>query len=260
MLQSIRYEEIIVVGLLMIRSFAILFPIPYLSSDLVGTSIKAGLAFFLAICLYPVVRSGMTIDLANNMTLITAVIMEFLLGMMLAFIVKILFAAIEFGADAAGIQMGLGAAQAFDPTIGSMTTDFSSLLVRVSILLFLVLNFDHYFIQALYFSLKTIPIGSFTVHQPVFYWIVSLSFVIPTLAFQIVAPIIVVILLIHVAFGLVSKSVPSINIFFISTIVTIFIGLGVYMFSLPYFAGVVEKEFFKMNEEIFYLIKTLGSH
>jgi len=151
--------------------------------------------------------------------------------------------------------MALSAAQAFDPVAKTNLPIFASFLNKLLIMLFLVYNMDHFLIKALFFSFEAVPVGGFTPGQPMINWIISLSASIPIVAFQVVAPIMVVIFLVQLAFGLVSKSVPQINIFFISSTVTIFIGLGIFLLSMPYFMTFMEKQFFLMNKEIITFLK-----
>ncbi len=256
-LQSLNWIEGAAFFLIMVRVSAILWNIPYLEQDIIGPRVKVGAAFFIAVFAFPVARKAIAVDLGDPYILTAAIAMEILLGLGIAYIIRCFTMAVQMGADAAGIQMGLGAAQMFDPQTQSMSNDFAVLFTRLVTMLFLIMNIDHYLIQALYFSFESIPVGAVAMNQPVLFWLIGLSTSIPAVAFQMVAPIIVVILLIHVAFGIVAKSVPNINIYFLSSIVTIFIGMGVFLFSLPHVASGVEQEFFKINQEILKLIRAV---
>ncbi len=254
---GINFSEIVPFFLIMIRSFAILYPIPYMEDQTIDARIKVGFAFFLAIIMYPFVRETVVVKELTIYFFISAVIMELLLGMSIGFIMKLFFAAVQFGGDAAGTQMGLGMSQIFDPTAATNISIFSSFMSRITMMVFLIYNIDHFLIQALYFSMKIIPVGGFLMDKSLFYWLTVLGTGIPAIAFQVVMPIIAIIFLIQVAFGIVSKAVPQINIFFISSIVTIFIGLGVFMFAMPYLLSFTEKQFFIMNEKIIQLLNQL---
>ncbi len=255
---NLNYQEIVVISIIMIRCFAILIPIPYMENAQMENRIKAGVAFFIAIALYPSVRKYITADFSSLYILFTSIIMEVLLGLFSAFCTKMLFGAIQLGGSVAGMQMALGAAQAFDPTSSANLELLASFLIRVFSVVFLVYNFDHFYILALKFSFSALPVGGFDLNGSVLSWLISISFVIPYVAFQAVAPIIAVIFLVQTAFGLVSKSVPQINIYFISSIITIFIGMAVFFISLPYFVSFAETKLMEVNQNILILIRNMN--
>ncbi len=240
------------------RCFAVLYPLPYMEAVNVNNRMKAGLSFFLAIFLYPFAPAINHAAADSLSFIVMGVTTELLIGVSLTFIVKVFFGAVQYGGNAAGMQMGLGMAQGFDPTAKTSLSLFAGLMSRITVMLMLVLNLDHFFIKALHFSLKAVPVGGFSPEKSIFYWLTALGTTIPATAFQIVVPIVTVIFLIQTAFGLVSKSVPQINIFFISSIVTIFLGLGVFALSMPYLFTFVEENFARMNDQILHFLRSLN--
>ena len=153
--------------------------------------------------------------------------------------------------------MGLRVEQLFDPMADTTLNSLGKLMNWIFIMFLVIINFDHFLFKSLFFSIKAIPIGVFVIHKSVFYWLTAISTVLPVIAIQLVAPIVIIIFLIHSSFGIVSKSVPNINIFFLSIIVTVFIGLAVFLFSLPYFAETVKHSITMIDSKILDFLKQI---
>jgi len=257
-IKSFNFQELLIILIITTRTFALLYPLPYMEAANVENRVKIGISFFIAIVLFPFVRHQVNVDLTNSYTIFSIMLTELILGVGTVFIIKIFFAAIQVGGNVTGTGMALGAAQSFDPQAKASLSIFASFMNKIVIMLFLIYNIDHFLINTIFFSFKTIPINAFSLNKSSFYWIIAFSSTIPTIAFQAVAPILVVLFLVKAAFGLVSKSVPQINIFFISSIVTIFIGMGTFFLSLPYFVKFVEKNFLLIDEKIILFLKSLA--
>ncbi len=257
-MENLHYSEAVFLVIIMIRVMSVLYPLPFIDESIVGNKVKTGFAFFIAIMLYPAVRPGINIDVNNMYEIISAIVMETLLALMVSTIVKILLSAIRMGGNLSGIQMGLRASRMFDPMSSSTMNSLGRLMNWMSIMFLIVFGFDHFLLRAMFFSTEMIPIGGFLAGQNVFYWLVTLSAGIPFIALQVIAPMLTVIFLIHTSFGLVAKSVPNINVFFLSATITVFIGMSVFMFSLPYFSNVIESKIYEMNEQVIYLLQLLS--
>ena len=70
---------------------------------------------------------------------------EMAVGLLLAFITQILFAAVEFSGQIVGMQMGFTISQIIDPTMGNQTQIMSVLQTLLATLLFFSLNIHHLF-------------------------------------------------------------------------------------------------------------------
>jgi flagellar biosynthetic protein FliR len=77
-------------------------------------------------------------------------------------------------------------------------------------------------------------------------------------AIQVGAPIIATLLVTSVAFGLVARTVPQMNVFIVAMPLKIGVGLLFLGFSLPYVAAFLKKIFNELGQHIFLMLKTMA--
>jgi flagellar biosynthetic protein FliR len=70
------------------------------------------------------------------------------------------------------------------------------------------------------------------------------------------APVIAALLLTSVAFGLIARTVPQMNVFLVAMPLKIFIGLLFIGLSLPYLSSFLKTIFSNLNNMIFLLMKS----
>ena len=92
-------------------------------------------------------------------TLALLAVSEVMIGLTLAFISQIIFAAVEFSGQIIGMQMGLTISSILDPSQGTQTQIMSVIQTLFATLMFLSLNIHHLFIRAIMDSFKVIPLG-----------------------------------------------------------------------------------------------------
>jgi flagellar biosynthetic protein FliR len=78
------------------------------------------------------------------------------------------------------------------------------------------------------------------------------------IAIQVGAPVIAALLLTSVAFGLVARTVPQMNVFIVAMPLKIGVGFLFLGFSLPYFSVYLKKIFNGMGQTIFSLLKAMS--
>ena len=162
-------------------------------------------------------------------------IREIGVGLVLGFTVQMAFGAAVFAGQAISMTMGLGFAMAVDPQNGVQVPVISQLYVILATLLFLALDGHLLLIAAGVESSQLIPIG--VAGRPV----ASLSAVVAlgTLVFAggilLALPALTALLLINVAFGIVTRTAPQLNIFAVGFPVTILAGLFIMFLVMPGF-------------------------
>lgn len=190
---------------------------------------KAGLSFVLAIILTPMVPPfenlpetlpGIVLGLAS----------EALLGLCLAFIVKLAFAAVQLAGQFMAFQMGFSMARAMDPVTGAQSTTLSQFLYLFTILIFFTINGHHHLIQALATSFQTVPPNGFHLNPALSGIIVKASSEMFLIALKIAAPIMIALFLSNLCLGIVARTVPQVNILMIGFPINI--GLGLIIFGL----------------------------
>ncbi|MFZ6725997.1 flagellar biosynthetic protein FliR [Undibacterium sp. MH2W] len=161
---------------------------------------------------------------------------QFVIGLGMGFIMRLVFAAIEMAGTLTGMTMGLGFASFFDPQTRGNTSAIAQFLVLVATVLFFSLNVHHALLIALMDSFRTIPISmtlnsGFDFHrlaiwgEQIFIYGLKLSI-----------PLVTALLLTNVALGILTRAAPQLNIFGIGFTITISVGLLILGMILPYLA------------------------
>ena len=75
------------------------------------------------------------------------------------------------------------------------------------------------------------------------------------IAIKVGAPVIAALLLTSIAFGLIARTVPQMNIMFVAMPLKILVGLLFIGFSLPYLAAFIRTVFSNLGNTIFILMK-----
>ena len=79
-----------------------------------------------------------------------------------------------------------------------------------------------------------------------------------TIGVKVGAPVIVVLLLTSVSFGLIARTVPQMNVFIVAIPLKIAVGLLFVFFSLPYFSAYLQQLFSALGESILKLLSVGG--
>ncbi len=222
-----QYAEVF--ALVLVRVAAFVGFLPIFGSRMVPFSVKAATSLILALILTPLALSKAQAP-ERVFEFFSVAISEALLGLSLAFFVRLIFAGIQFGGQLLGFQMGFGVANVLDPATGVQAPVLSQLAYLVALLLFLFFDMHHFFLLGLGESLKTLPVGTLSLKGRLFEFLALKGEVIFRLGLKVLAPALAILLLIQIALGIVSRFVPQINVMIVSFPLTI--GVGLFFFGL----------------------------
>ena len=162
-------------------------------------------------------------------------IREIGVGLVLGFIVQMAFGAAVFAGQAISMTMGLGFAMAVDPQNGVQVPVISQLYVILATLLFLALDGHLLLIAAVVESYQLIPIGVAGLPVASLSAVVALGTMVFAGGILLALPALTALLLINVAFGIVTRTAPQLNIFAVGFPVTILAGLFIMFLVMPGF-------------------------
>lgn len=137
----------------------------------------------------------------------------------------------------------------------AILAQFTSLLATM---VFLILNGHHWFIRTLVESYHVIPPVGFHVNGLMLERLVRLTTEMFVIGLKAGAPVIVALLLGTVAFGLVARAVPQMNIFVVSMPLNIGLGLVFFGLSLPHLAGYLRHLFGSVAHQAVALLKAIA--
>jgi len=224
-------QYILVFALVLVRVGFLVAFLPVFGARMVPLSIKAALVLILSLILTPLVVGKVHVP-ETTWGFLLQTVPEALLGLSLAFLVRLILAGAQFSGQLLGFQMGFGVANVIDPATGVEAPVLSQMIYLFALLLFLIFDLHHYFFLALGESLKLFPPGSIETPREVFLILVERGEDIFRLALKLLAPVIAILLLVQLALGIVSRFVPQVNVMMISFPLTI--SLGLFFFGLTF--------------------------
>ena len=241
--------------LVFLRVGAILMSIPIFDSRGIPFSFKLALAFATGIVLFPLLKLDAVPIASDFFTLTISVAGEIFLGLAIGFSVKLIFAGIQLAGQLAGYQMGLAIANVMDPATSEQVPLLAQFNNLISLLVFLSINAHYWFIKALTESFHLVPPFAVNFGSSLMEQLIQLSGNMFVIAVQVGAPVIAAMLLTSVAFGLVARTVPQMNVFIVAMPLKIMIGLLFIGFSLPYLSAFLKSVFSNVGNTLYMLMK-----
>jgi flagellar biosynthesis protein FliR len=234
--------------LLVVRYIALLLTLPGVGLGMQGLLIRTPAAMVMAFAsLNPEGYAAMPEDW---ILMFGGVVSEVLFGCVLGLVPLMIVAGVQTGASIASTTMGLTASNLIDPTSGGQIPDLARLFGDFTVVIFLALG-GHYvcLYAASGLGLHFVPGSLFTAQNTVQLFI-DKSADIFRLGVMVSAPVVVALLLTQFVMGLLSKAVPSVNIFIVSFPLTIGIGLILSVLVLPELTTVVKNEVRRMESTV----------
>jgi flagellar biosynthesis protein FliR len=200
--------------------------IPLFGAELVPRKITAIIAFFLSLVLLPVVPpAGAASFNMNVLTLIVLLLHELLVGLTLGLAVNVIFAGVQIAGELIGFQMGFSIVNVVDPMTGVDAPITANLLYILAFLLFLSLGGHHMLIRAMVESFTVLPVQASFPHQGFITAVMGYMAQAFVIGVKVSAPVIGILLLVNVAFAIMSRAIPQMNVFMMAFPVTIGVGL-----------------------------------
>ena len=126
--------------LIFFRVGAILMSIPVFDSKSIPLFFKIALAFATSIILFPMLRVDPVPMATSVLALAVGVTGEILLGLIIGFSVKLIFAGIQLAGQLAGYQMGMALANVMDPSTSQQVPLLAQFNNLFGLLIFISIN------------------------------------------------------------------------------------------------------------------------
>lgn len=231
--------------------------VPVFDSKNIPLFFKAGLAFAISIILFPILKLDNTSFTTEAISFGIGVVGEIMLGIIIGLSVRLIFAGVQLAGQVAGFQMGFAIANIMDPVESSQIPVIAALKNLMAMIIFLALNAHHWFLHSLVDSFRLIPPFGFHFTNSLTEQLVRLGGNMFIIAIKVGSPIIAVMLLTSVAFGLIARTVPQMHIFIVAIPVKILIGLLFLAFSLPFFTLFIRQIFNGLGNDIVLLLNAM---
>ena len=195
----------------------------------VRIAIAAALAIFAATWLPPVAMPAALFSAAGML----AVAGEVLVGLALGFVLQLAFAAPQIAAELIGGGMGMSIATAANPDSGGQTTALGQYFAIVLTLIFLAVGGHLHWIALVMESYRAFPPGETWLGAERFATIAGFAGAMFETGVRIALPLVLILLLVQVATGVLSRSAPSLNLFALGLPVGILAGIAALIVTAP---------------------------
>lgn len=215
--------------------------------------VKIALGVMLSLIVAPTISLPAQLDMVS-LTGIMILLQQFVIGLAMGFMVRVIMAGVEMAGEVAGLTMGLGFATFFDPQTRGRSTAISQFLVIITTLIILSLNIHLTMFEALVMSFKTIPISTTLEMGFNPYTLAKWGEEIFKLGMVLSLPIVAALLIANTALGILTRAAPQLNLFGIGFPITIAVGYVMLGLVLPYLLPALESSFRHLIDAI----STLG--
>jgi flagellar biosynthetic protein FliR len=228
------------------RVGALILFVPVLGSRQVPVSMKIGLILFTSIVIFPLVQARPLPEPQGIFDLAVFLLSDVTIGLGIAYITRLIFAAVQIAGTVVDFQMGFGVVNVIDPqtdTQVSVTAQFHNI---VAVLIFLVVDAHHFILQAIvesFFIINPAEINFSSLTPEYMLYLFSGTF---TTAVKIAAPIMAILFFLSVGLGLVARTVPQMNVFIVGFPLQIGVGLLMVGLSLSFFSVLVQQQMYDL--------------
>lgn len=222
-----------------IRVAALFSVAPVLSSPFLPARIKIAIASVITIFMVPLLDITASIELFSSAGFIQIGI-QLLIGLLMGFILRLVFSALTIAGENIAVTMGLGFAQITDPVNGVTVPIVSQFLTITATLIFLALDGHLALINMLFDSFTYIPVGYTFEYQTALWDVVSWGTNMFSGALMVAIPAITALLVANSALALMTRAAPQLNIFSVGFPITIMLGLAVIALTLPSIVAVFQ--------------------
>jgi flagellar biosynthetic protein FliR len=205
-------DQFLLFVLVLTRVSGLVMTAPIFGSKNVPVRIRAFLALGLALIITPVQwdsAPAMPADLLNMLLLIAR---EAVLGLALGLAVMILFTGLHLTGQLIGQMSGMSLADTFDPTFDTSVPVFSQLLDVVTLSVFIAVGGHRLVLEALLDTFRSRPPGVRDLPVSMFDAITRITSESFAVGIRAGAPVMVALLLAMLLLGLISRTLPQLNV------------------------------------------------
>lgn len=243
-----------------VRVGAALAVMPVFSSSQFPVRLRVGLAavvsWFLATTLPAGAATLPALGSAGSIVLLLAT--ETAVGLLLGFVGRMVFYALDAAGSILSTQMGLMLASDINPFSGGRSDAPGIVLNYLAVTLFLTLDLHHVALAGLQRTYAVLPVGGAGLSEGVLLDVVKLTSGIFGAAVQIAAPVMAVSFLVSIIFSLLGRAVQQMNVFAESFAFRTLSGLVVFGLSLNLMAQHIVNYLNRMPTDILRVAQLLG--
>ena len=212
---------------------------PLFGSARVPTRVKTLLAMIMALALMPALEPAEMLNRLSVWDLSLAMAGEILIGLALGMVMSAIFIAAQWAGEIIGQQLGFNLSEVFDPQFGGAGSIMGDFYFMLTLVIFLTVGGHHALVDSVRGSFEAVPLLALGVTQNVVDLISATLTSATMLALRLAAPVLITMLLVDVAMGFLSKTMPQFNVLSAGMSMKSVVGLLVVMAGLTLTADAV---------------------
>ncbi|HYE84006.1 MAG TPA: flagellar biosynthetic protein FliR [Clostridia bacterium] len=253
----ILVDKFLILLLVFVRMSSLFVITPVFGRREMPSYLKIGLAFFCSYILVPMLGDVST-EYSNLLSFAVIAGKEFLVGIIIGYVSFLVFSALYVAGQIIDMQIGFGMVNVLDPTMNTQVPITGNLIYILTTLFFLSIDGHHILLSALYKSYSVLPIDGFAFTEAMVNNMISVFTDTFVLGFKISIPVIAAALLAEVALGILSRTVPQMNVFVVGMPLKIGIGLLTLYIMMPVFIQIMTVTFDRMYGYIYLIIRSMA--
>lgn len=219
-----------------LRVSAFLLAAPLFGARSVPVRVRITVAVVMTALLVPALPASPTLDMLSPLGLLTAV-QQVGIGLLGGFLLQLFLAALTFAGELISLGMGLGFASLVDPQNGVSIPILSQFYLMLALLLMLAFDGHLLLLQLLARSFTTLPVAPVGLQFADFRAVAGFITDMFALGLLVALPAVTVLLVVNLAFAVVSRAAPQLNLFAIGFPVSLLVGLLIVLLTLPALPG-----------------------
>lgn len=196
--------------LILMRITAFIVVSPVISMKGIPNALKVALSGALALFIYMGIPEIQTVDSFLLLGFIS--FKEILLGLAMGYVTSLVFTTMDIAGQLVDFQAGFSMSQTYDPVMGIKAGNYGSFYYWIGICAFFILDLHHRLIETLIRSFEYVPLGKSLFSGLTVEAVLTMFSRVFELAVNLAVPMIVVVLVVDVILGVVSRTVPQINV------------------------------------------------
>ena len=239
------------------RVAALVTVAPIFGARVMPGRVRLMLMLALTWAILPFIKSAPVIEpLSPAGVLVVA--QQVLIGLSMGFLFRLAFTALELGGLMIATQMGLGFASLIDPQNGAQSPLLSQFYTLLGTLVFLGLNGHLLLIQLLVDSFEALPVATSGADRDLLWTLVTWASRMFAGAVLISLPAIASLLVVNLAFGVMTRAAPQLNIFSVGFPIGLILGLLIILYNLPTLLHQLDRLFADAFERVSQLLGGTG--
>ncbi len=241
LLRKLAAGELVGFILVLARVTPLFFMAPLFSSSLVPTRVRGIIAVGISIGLTPIALHGQHMP-SDPLVLAELVIEGMLVGFGFAFGLAALMAAVESAGAIIDVVSGFSYGELINPMSGESAAVMARFYSLVGTMIFLVIGGDEWVLRGISRTFQLVPLTSGPRLSSLVGGAEQVFSGVLLSALEIAGPVLVALLITDVAFGVVSRVVPQLNVFAVGFPAKVAVALLVAGASLPFVANWISNQ------------------